>query len=511
MSSIEQGTSEARFTRDPRGAVEQPAAPSRGLKSNAIGLFSSVAIGVAATTPGVSVAIVFGLLAFGVGVHIPAAVLLGFLPILCVTSAYYHLNKADPDCGTVFSWATKAFGPWVGWFGGWIVVAGLAVIVTNYAQLMGGYMFQLFYWESAAASTAAVTALGVALFVVISLIAYRGIELSRRVQMPLLAFEIGIFLVFAVFAIVKAGVDDPAGSVTPALSWFDPTGVSSGALLAAFAAAALLYWGWDTTVMVNEESEHRRRNPGLAATISVVVLLGFYVICAIGLLAWAGPDRLAESGDVIDLTRTEIFGDPADHLMIFAVLTSALAGCLFLPVGGSRTLLSMAREKALPQAMSAIHPKFQTPTIATIVFSVISIVYFVVMTIVSDSVLVDSLTALGLLVALYYALVGLCCVVYFRKRWVKGGRDLLMLCALPLIGAGALIAAVIKNGLEYAKPEASAAGTEWFGLGAPFVIAVVIILLGVIGALVTRRFSPEFFDRKPQAAPAVESAPVPAG
>src|SRR3954451_906496 len=92
------------------------------LKPDAIGILSNIGVGVAATTPGVSVALVFGLLATGVGVHIPGVVLLGFVPILLISGAYFHLNKADPDCGTVFSWPTRAFGPWVGWFGGWVVV-----------------------------------------------------------------------------------------------------------------------------------------------------------------------------------------------------------------------------------------------------------------------------------------------------------------------------------------------------------------------------------------------------
>src|SRR3954452_5404865 len=67
------------------------------LKPDAIGILSNIGVGVAATTPGVSVALVFGLLAAGVGVHIPGVVLLGFVPILLISGAYFHLNKADPD------------------------------------------------------------------------------------------------------------------------------------------------------------------------------------------------------------------------------------------------------------------------------------------------------------------------------------------------------------------------------------------------------------------------------
>lgn len=480
-----------------------PASSATELKPNAIGLWSSIGVGVAATTPAVSVALVFGLLAAGVGVHMPGALLLGFVPILLISLAYMRLNEVDPDCGTVFSWATKAFGPYVGWFGGWVVVAALAVVVTNFAQLLGLYSFELVGWDDAAASTVAVTALGTAWFLLLTFVAYRGIELSKNVQLPFLAFEILIFTVFAIVAIVRAATEDPAGSVTPALDWFNPTTVSAGALAAAFASAVLLFWGWDTSVMVNEESEDRTHNPGRAAVISTIVLLSFYVLLAFGVLAWAGPDRLGDAdGDVISLLAPEVFGGTADRLLIFAGLTSAIAGCLFLPIGGARTMLSMARDGALPKAFTAIHPRYQTPSVATVVFAGASLAYFIVMTAISESILVDSLTALGLLVALYYALTGFSCAIYFRRRWNGGWRDAVMLGISPLLGACALTYVLIKTASQLSDPAASADGTSWFGVGAPLVIAIAIILLGVVGALLARFESPEFFKRKLEAAPA---------
>jgi amino acid transporter len=480
-----------------------PAVPAAELKPNAIGLWSSVGVGVAATTPAVSVALVFGLLAAGVGVHMPGALLLGFVPILLISLAYRRLNEVDPDCGTVFAWATKAFGPYVGWFGGFVVIAALAVIVTNFAQLLGLYSFELVGWDEAVGSTAAVTALGTAWFIGLTLIAYRGIELSKKVQLPFLLLELLIFSAFAIVALVKAATDDPAGSITPALDWLSPTGagVEGGALAGAFAAAVLMFWGWDTSVMVNEESEDRTRNPGRAAVIATVVLLGFYILMAIGLLAYAGPDRLADSEiDVISLLAPEVFGGTADRLLIFAGLTSAIAGCLFLPIGGARTMLSMAREGALPKAFAAIHPRFRTPSTATIVFAAVSLVYFIVMTLISESILLDSLAALSLLVALYYALTGFSCAVYFRRRWSNGWRDALMLGVSPLLGASALTYVLIRTAIDQSDPINSAGGTAWLGVGAPLAIAVVIVLLGIIGAVVSRMVSPEFFTRKTEAA-----------
>jgi hypothetical protein len=122
------------------------------------------------------------------------------------------------------------------------------------------------------------------------------------------------------------------------------------------------------------------------------------------------------------------------------------------------------------------------------------------MTIISESILIDSLTALGLLVALYYALTGLSCVVFFRKRLSNSWRDAVMLGVSPLLGAAALIYVLIKTADTLSDPASSVDGTSWFGIGAPLAIAVAIVLLGIIGAIVSRIISPEFFERKTETA-----------
>src|ERR1044072_8328748 len=94
------------------------------LKSNAIGYASSVVIGVASTPTRHGLAAVLGLIVAvsGVGVHAPGVLIVSFVPMLLVALGYKYLNKADPDAGTTFAWATRAFGPRTGWMGGWAII-----------------------------------------------------------------------------------------------------------------------------------------------------------------------------------------------------------------------------------------------------------------------------------------------------------------------------------------------------------------------------------------------------
>jgi amino acid transporter len=82
-----------------------------GLKRGAIGFLATLTIGVASVAPGYSLAAILGFTAFEVGEQLPAVLLVSFIPMLFVATAYYYLNRADPDCGTTFAWASRALGP----------------------------------------------------------------------------------------------------------------------------------------------------------------------------------------------------------------------------------------------------------------------------------------------------------------------------------------------------------------------------------------------------------------
>ena len=96
--------------------VSGSGAGEKGLKGGTLGLVSSIVVGVASTAPAYSLAASLGyvvLVSNGegiVGVKAPAIMLLAFLPMYFIAVAYAELNKAEPDCGTTFIWAARAFG-----------------------------------------------------------------------------------------------------------------------------------------------------------------------------------------------------------------------------------------------------------------------------------------------------------------------------------------------------------------------------------------------------------------
>src|ERR1017187_8617631 len=279
------------------GREIEPAEQSvdKGLKSGALGLLSSVVMGVASTAPAYSLAATLGFIALvaGIGFHAPMIALAAFVPMLLCSIGYSEMNKADPDCGTTFTWATRAFGPRTGWAGGWGIVAADILVMASLAQVAGQYLFFLFQGpNSAIGSNSAsgwVLLVGVVWIVAMTAICYIGIEVSANFQKALLGIEVVMLLVLSVTALVKvAGTNHPASSVSPRLSWFLPTHLPLSAFVGGLVLMLFIYWGWDTAVAVNEETKDKTRTPGRAAIISTVILLVTYVIVIVSIQAFAG-------------------------------------------------------------------------------------------------------------------------------------------------------------------------------------------------------------------------------
>jgi amino acid transporter len=482
-------------------APGRPGVVDKGLKKDALGFVSSCVIGVASTAPGYSLAASLGFVVAvaGVGLQAPAVMLLAFVPMLLIASAYYYMNRADPDCGTTFSWATRALGPSTGWLGGWAIVVADVIVMANLAQIAGLYSFLLVGWQSAADSTFAVTLVGVVWIAIMTTICVIGIELSARTQVGLLGAEIITLVLFSVVALVKVASGDAGpNAIDPSLSWLNPFEIeSTSALISGVLIAVFIYWGWDSTVTVNEESKDSTEGPGKAALLATVILLAIYVVVSYAAQAYDGPQTLIDNADdVLSVLGTQVFGSPLDKILIIAVLTSAAASTQTTILPTARTSLSMARAGAMPESLGHIHPRFLTPDVSTILMGGLSIVWYVGLTIISENILFDSIAALGLMIAFYYGMTGFACTIYYRKRLTESVKSFLLIGVGPTLGGLMLAAIFFKSCYDLSKPENSESGDSWFGLGPPLVIGLGFLLLGLVLMLVWRINHKTFFRRK---------------
>jgi amino acid transporter len=492
----------------------------KGLKSGALGLISSTVIGVASTAPAYSLAATLGFIVAFVGVQSPIIVILAFVPMLFTAIGYQELNKADPDCGTTFTWATRAFGPTTGWLGGWGILAADLLVMASLAQVAGQYVFLLFNADGIGSDSTSgwVLLVGVAWIAVMTWICYIGVELSANLQKVLLSVELVMLLVFSVVALVKVGTGNaPSGSIGVAASWFNPFDVSSfSAFIRGLILMLFIYWGWDSAVSVNEETRDRNRTPGRAAVISTVMLLVTYTLVTIAAQSFAGVGDKGiglnngdNSGDVISVLGKAVFGSGTlgptlSHLLILMVLTSAAASTQTTILPTARTSLSMAVYRALPRAFARVHPRHLTPSVSTLAFGGISIAIYAVLNYTSNAVgvIADCVSALGMMIAFYYGLTGFTCTWYYRRELTASRRDLWMRGILPTLG-GLIMFFVLGWSLRddwLAPSDVSASYTGWhmpfaphWHIGGVFLIGVGTFVVGLVLMAIWRATAPAFF------------------
>jgi amino acid transporter len=485
----------------------------KGLKGGALGLMSSIVVGVASTAPAYSLAATLGFVVVLIGVRSPIVTLMAFVPMLLISYAYKELNRADPDCGTTFTWATRAFSPRVGWMGGWGIVAADILVMPSLAQIAGQYVFLLFGAKGIGndASSGWVLLVGVVWIVVMTLICYVGIEISANFQKALLGIEVTMLTILSVVALVKvANGSAPPGHLVPSWSWLDPFGGSFSSLVAGLTLMLFIYWGWDTSVSVNEETANKHVFPGRAAVISTLVLLAIYEFVVVSAQSYAGLGTKgiglgnpAHQGDVLSVLGGSVFGSSGlgsflTHLLLLMVLTSAAASTQTTILPTARTTLSMAVYKSIPSAFARVHRRYLTPTVSTVVMGVVSIVLYVVMNYISaGTVISDSVTALGVLIAFYYGLTGVACFWYYRRSLAQSTRNLFMQGILPLLGWAIMWSIGGYSLFQDWNPVNSY--TSWtvpvlhWHMGGAFLLAAGSLLVGVILMLAYGPFSPGFF------------------
>ncbi|MER6196234.1 APC family permease [Streptomyces sp. NPDC001586] len=462
----------------------EPDHGEEGLKANAIGFLDALVIGLNSTSPAYSLAAVLGPIVALVGIYAPGVMLASFVPMLLIAAAFYYLNKVDQDCGTTFSWVTRAMGPWAGWLGGWAIAMTGVLVIGSLADVAVNFGLLAFGLDDWAANAWIRQSLTVAVILVMTAICVIGTELSAHLQDVLILAQVFFLLAFAVVAIYRiyAGTST-LEEIEPSLTWLNPFGAGGAALTGGLLLGVFMYWGWESAVNLTEEVENSATAPGKAGIWSTVILLVTYLSVCFAVVGYAGTTFLAENAGeeeaIFAVLAHEVMGG-WDWMVLLAVCTSALASTQTTIIPASRTALSMARRHALPQPLAHIHHRFRTPDVSTWWVAGIAIFWYLVVNQISENALLDSLTALSLLISFYYALTGLACAVYYRRHLTESAHNLLLIGVGPVVGAGLLIWLLVESIGDMSDPENSAGGASWFGLGPPLVIGIAIAVVGVL-------------------------------
>jgi Amino acid transporters len=476
----------------------------KGLAEGSMGMLAIVTLGVSVIAPAYALTATMGPTAGVVGNHMPAVFLVGFIPMLLVALGYRELNADAPDSGTSFTWATKAFGPYVGWLGGWGLVSATVIVLSNLA----GIAVEFFYLLLAEVVRIPAIAdwsdhllvnlgtcfvfMGAAVWV-----CYRGATATKAVQYSLVILQIVVLVWYSIAAWQAAG----EAPVLPfSWDWLNPLSVSSFAAFAAgLSLSIFIYWGWDVCLTLNEEATEGARTPGRAAALVILLMLTLYLAVAISTMRFAGLGdaglglgNAATRENVLAAMAGPVMG-PFAILVALAVLASSIASLQSTVVSPARTLLAMGHYRAIAERFAWIHPKYRSPGYATIVAGLVAALFYAVMHVVSDHVLADTILTLGMMICFYYGLTAFACVYYFRQTLGHSARNFFLRGAAPFTGGLILAAVFLETAYDSMNP-AFGSGSSVFGVGLVFCLGVGIILLGVVVMLLIAWHRPGFFQ-----------------
>jgi len=231
-------------------------------------------------------------------------------------------------------------------------------------------------------------ALGIIIF--ITWLVYRGMKESRNASNAMVVVKLAVILL--VLAVGVFYVDTK--------NWdpFAPNGVSG--ILKGVSAVFFAYIGFDAISTTAEECKNPQRDLPRGMMWAILICTVLYVAIALVLTGIVKSDTLAV-GDPLAFVFDQIDLKLMSGIIAVSAVFAMASVLLVFQMGQPRIWMSMSRDGLLPKSFSKIHPKYKTPSFATIVVGFVVAVpsLFMNLTIVTDLCSIGTLFAFVLVCA----------------------------------------------------------------------------------------------------------------
>ncbi|MGW7445838.1 APC family permease [Kitasatospora sp. NPDC054795] len=463
-----------------------------------LGLVDGAVIAASSTAATSSIGIGLGLMAGVVGLHLPAIMLLAFLPVLAIAGGYGRLNAVEPDAGSSYRWVGRILSPWLGFLTGWVNTVGTVVFMAYTTTVTGSSIVQLLdqaHVRSVAGlrldadSTVQCTLIGLVVLVGAALVAVRGLDLAARLQKTLLIFEYVVLLGFCGYGLF-------AGDQPFSLQWFNPFDIPSfDAVAQGMVLAVFCYWGFESVFSVGEEVRDPR-DASRGGLLALLVMLALFLLAGTAFQRVLPIDELADNGaHGLTYFGTKLAEQPLAALPLIALMFSAVASLQSSVIPTARGMYAMGRDQVLGPVWTRLHPRHATPAVGTLLITGVAVALALASIAIPtvNDLISAAVNAIGIVVALYYALTAVAAAVRFRGLLRTSVLEGLRAVVGPLLGAAALLA--VGGYLAWSFYDSTdhfelAADNGWFELS----VVIMMIVSGLPAAAWARwrRRSPYF-------------------
>lgn len=395
--------------------------------------------------------------------HTGPAVTLAFLvaAIGCGLAAicYAELASLIPVSGSAYSYTYATLGEGVAWFVGWNLSLEYMMSAATVAVGWSGYVVNLLEEaglhlpaaltnapvgktaEHTLRATGAIVNLpAVAIVIALTWLCYIGIRQSARLNNLMVVIKVAIIVLFIVVGIAFIDTANwrpylPAN--TGEFGHFGWSGVMQGAAIIFFA-----YIGFDTAATTAQEARNPQRDVPTGIIAALLISTVLYVAMAAVMTGMVGFEKLNVSAPV----AVALDEHPGLFWLGLPVKIGAIIGMtsviLMSILGQPRIFMAMSRDGLLPRRMETVHPKYHTPSVATIITGVLAAIFAGVFPI--D--VLGELVSIGILLAFTAVCIG---VLVLRRTMPDTPRPF----RVPLAPLTCTAGVVICLGLTLALPK----------------------------------------------------------
>jgi amino acid transporter len=409
------------------------------------------------------------------GGSLPLAVVFALIACLFCALSIGLLAREMPSAGSLATYAARGLHPSIGFLVAWgYVLVGFLIPPLVLLQLgfttaatlnaeFHGYPANL-WWPWALAGAVIVLAAG-----------YYGIRTSARLGTVLGVFEIGVFLVLAIFFIVHAGSANTASVFTTKYTpstFHGITGVIAGSVY-----TILAFGGFEGAAPLAEEARNPRRTIPRAILIATLLIGVLYVFTTYAVDVAYGPTQFHNfttgtgAASWVGMARS-LYG-LFWFFVFLAIVNSTIANANAGVNVSTRTAYAMGRINAFPRFLAQVHPKHHSPVMALLTAFVITVAVTLGLGLhyTPTIAFVMVATALVIVLAAIYILMNAACIGFFARR--RSGFNPLLHLVIPVLGIITFVPAWL-----------TAAGIDVFSFIAPLTPPISYMGPGVAGFMI---------------------------
>ena len=442
--------------------------------------------------------------------------------ITCGFSALCYAEFASrvPIAGSAYTYAYVSFGEVVAWIIGWALILeyaiGNIVVAISWSgyfnNLLEGFNIHLPGWLAtnttnaqsgydeavkAMAGGASLESLGrhaktgydaivnapvfagikfiinIPAFVIVMLVtalAYIGIKESKKTTNYMVIFKIAviIFVIVMGFFYVDTANWDP----------FLPNGFTG--VLAGVSAVFYAYIGFDAISTTAEECKNPQRDLPRGMIYSLIICTVLYILIALVLTGMVHYSEL-KVDDPLAYVFQKLHLNKIGYLISVSAVVATTSVLLVFQLGQPRIWMSMSRDGLLPKKFAQVHPKFGTPSFATIVTGCL---VGIPSLFVSSSTMTD-LTSIGTL----FAFVLVCFGVLVLPRMAKEAGSSAF--RLPYFNGQFIIPAIVAVFVYFSMSRISDAFANYATEGFQEILFLLFIFIAIVTGVLSfvRKYS----------------------